>query len=90
MADDKWLELIVTLLTAGLAVTVSLVGIIFSWLRARIDKNEERFAAEVSELRQQLLDRMRSLGHEDRDIRAKIDGIYHLFVKDKIRKGSDK
>ena len=89
MDNDNWLQVILGLLGLGLTVTLTLIGIIFSWIRARIEKNEERFERNMSELRQQTLERLRSLGHEDRDIRAQIDGLMKLFIDD-VRNRKDK
>lgn len=89
MDNDNWLQVILGLLGLGITVTLTLVGIIFSWIRARIEKNEERFERNMSELRQQTLERLRSLGHEDRDIRSQIDGLMKLFIED-IRNRKDK
>jgi len=81
MDNDNWLQIVLGLLGLGLSVTLTLIGIIFSWLKTRIDRNEEKLEKELSELRQQMLDRLRTLGHEDRDIRTKIDGIWQLFIQ---------
>ena len=89
MDNDNWLQVILGLLGLGLTVTLTLIGIIFSWIRARIEKNEERFERNMSELRQQTLERLRSLGHEDRDIRSQIDGLMKLFIDD-VRNRKDK
>lgn len=81
MDNDNWLQIVLGLLGLGLSVTLTLIGIIFSWLKTRIDRNEEKLEKELSELRQQMLDRLRTLGHEDREIRTKIDGIWQLFIQ---------
>jgi len=81
MDNDKWLQVVLGLLGLGLSVTLTLLGILFSWLKARIDKNEEKSARDLSEFKAQMLERLRTLGHEDRDIRSKIDGIWQLFVQ---------
>lgn len=82
MDSDNWLQVVLGLLGLGITITLTLIGIIFSWMRARIEKNEERFDRSIAELRHQTLERLRSLGHEDRDIRAQIDGLTKLFIDD--------
>ena len=82
MNDDRWLQIILALLGLGFTITVTLLGILFTWLKARIDRNEETIKTEMSEFRQTMNDRLRSLGHEDRDIRTKIEGIWKLFLED--------
>jgi hypothetical protein len=81
MKDGNWESIILGLLGFGLSITLTLIGIIFSWLKARIDKNEEKAAKELSEFKHQMLERLRTLGHEDRDIRTQINGIWQIFVQ---------
>ena len=88
MNDDRWLQIILALLGLGLTITVTLLGILFTWLKSRIDKNEENFNREMSEFRQNMNDRLRSLGHEDRDIRSTIEGMWKEFLR-VVRKGKD-
>ena len=82
MDSDNWVQVVLGLLGLGITITLTLIGIIFSWIRARIEKNEERFSRDMSELRQQMLERLRTLGHEDREIRSQIDGLMKLFIDD--------
>ena len=84
MPQDSWVSVILGLLGIGITVTLSLLGIIFSWLKGRIDKNEEKFERGIADLEKKILERLRSLGHEDREIRAMLDGLKTLFIEDNI------
>lgn len=86
MADDKWVTIILGILGLGITITLTLVGIIFSWLKGRIDKNEDKIDKQMSQLRAEILDRLRTLSHEDREQRSMIDGLTKIIIG-AIRKG---
>ena len=90
MNNEAFLEIIVAILSAGLTITLTLLGILFSWLKTRIDKNEEQCEKQLSEFKNYVATRLRTLGHEDRDIRNKIDGIWQLFLSNELNKDKDK
>lgn len=90
MNNEAFLEIIVAVLGAGLTITLTLLGLLFSWLKARIDKNEENCEKNLSEFKHYVDNRLRTLGHEDRDIRNKIDGIWQLFLADALQKDKGK
>ena len=64
------LSVISGILGVGLAITMTLIRIIYNSLTSRIDR-----------LEQQLQDRLRTLGHEDRDIRSQIQGLSQLLIQ---------
>lgn len=86
MKDGNWVSIILGILGFGLTITLTLIGIIFSWLKGRIDRNEERLDKDVRELRQQMLDRLRSLGHEDREQKSNIDALHKLIIETLARR----
>lgn len=86
MDDGRWVSVILGIMGVGISVTLTLIGIIFSWLKGRIDKNEERIDKEIRELRQQTLDRLRSLGHEDREQKGNIDMLHKLIIEQLARR----
>lgn len=81
MKDASWISIVLGILGFGLTITLTLIGIIFSWLKARIDKNEEKADKDVRELRQHTQDRLRTLGHEDREIRGNVDDLHKIFTE---------
>lgn len=80
MKDGNWVSVVLGVLGFGITVTITLLGIIFSWLKARIDKNEERIDKDIRDLRQQMLDRLRTLGHEDREMKGNIDDLHKMII----------
>ena len=58
------------ILSIGLTITIALLRILYSSLLSRIDRLEEIIEA-----------RLRTLVHEDRDIRNQIQGITKLFFQ---------
>ena len=81
MENDDLVEVILAILGAGLTITVALIGIIFSWLKGRIDKNEDNGLKRMSEHNQQNEDRFRSVYHELRDLRNQYDGLIKLVLE---------
>jgi len=81
MKDGNWASVIMALLGFGLSITLTLIGIIFSWLKGRIDKNEERIDKEIRELRAHIFDRLRSLGHEDREMKGNITDLFKMMAE---------
>ena len=81
MKDGNWISIVLGLLGFGLTITITLIGIIFSWLKARIDRNEEKADKDIREFRQHMQDRLRTLGHEDREIRGNIDDLHQIFIE---------
>ena len=63
MDNENWVQIVLGLLGIGLSITLTLIGILFSWLKGRQDRNEERTDREISELRAQINERLRTLGH---------------------------
>ncbi len=80
MDNENWVQIVLGLLGIGLSITLTLIGILFSWLKGRQDRNEERTEREISELRAQINERLRTLGHEDRDIRGQLNGLKDMLL----------
>lgn len=80
MKGGEWVSVVLGVLGFGITITITLLGIIFSWLKARIDKNEERIDKDIRDLRQQMLDRLRTLGHEDREMKGNIDDLHKMII----------
>lgn len=83
MKDGSWVTIILAILTLGISITMTLMGIIFTWLKGRIDRNEERIDKDIRELRAQTQARLRSLGHEDREMKGNITDLFKMMVKGK-------
>lgn len=81
MTGANWLSIVLGLLGFGLSISLTMLGIIFSFLKSRIDKNEEIIRDEIRELDRNVQERLRSLGHEDRDIRGTIDGLHKIVIQ---------
>lgn len=73
----------------GITVTLTLMGIIFSWLKSRIDKNEQKSYEDISALSDYVNTRLRSLGHEDREIRGMIENLWKVLLDDRKGKKGD-
>ena len=89
MDHDNWLQILLGLLGLGITVTLTLMGIIFSWLKSRIDKNEQKSYEDISALSDYVNTRLRSLGHEDREIRGMIENLWKVLLDDRKRKKGD-
>lgn len=83
MKDGSWVTIILAILTLGISITMTLMGIIFTWLKGRIDRNEERIDKDIRELRAHTQARLRSLGHEDREMKGNITDLFKMMVKGK-------
>ncbi len=82
MDGDRAWQLIGLIVASGITITLTLVGIIFSWLRNRIDRNEESHEKQISELRTQYEERFRSVYHELRDKQSQLDGLLKMMIED--------
>ena len=90
MDHDNWLQILLGLLGLGITVTLTLMGIIFSWLKSRIDKNEQKTTDDLNALSEYVNTRLRSMGHEDREIRGMIENLWKLMLEDvRSRKKGD-
>ncbi len=70
------------LLVTGIFVTIgALLAFIFTWFRRRMDKIENDIEAKINGLGLRIDDRLRTLTHEDRDIRTQISGLMTLFLE---------
>lgn len=67
---QEWISVLMGVLGLGLAVTLALLKIIYSSISARISRIEE--AIEI---------RLRTLIHEDREIRSQMQGLTQLFFE---------
>ena len=81
MIEPYTIDIILGLLSAGVTITLFLLGVIFSWVRNRIIRNEDKMESKISELRNEIFERLRMLTHEDRDIRTQISGVYKLLTE---------
>ena len=63
MDHSVWIEMLTVVIGLGVTVTLALLRIIFLNLNKKIDNIEAK-----------MNDRLRTLQHEDRDIRSTIDG----------------
>ncbi len=81
MDGDRAWQLIGLIVASGITVTLTLVGIIFSWLRNRIDRNEVSHDKQIGELRRQYEERFRSVYHELRDKQSQLDGLLKMMVE---------
>lgn len=70
MDFNTWISLILGILGMGLGLVTVLMRIIYSSLQNRIDKLEANID-----------NRLRTLTHEDRDIRNQIQGVTKLFFQ---------
>lgn len=70
MTFEIWISIVMGILSIGLTITIALLRILYSSLLSRIDRLEEIIEA-----------RLRTLVHEDRDIRNQIQGITKLFFQ---------
>ena len=70
MTFEIWISIVMGILSLGLTVTIALLRVLYSSLLSRIDRLEEIIEA-----------RLRTLVHEDRDIRNQIQGITKLFFQ---------
>jgi len=77
MKDSYWIQIIVSIS----AFTLGLLGILFTWMKSRQDKNEEKAIRDLKEFRDHMYERLRTLRHEQRDMDSKITGLYTMFVE---------
>lgn len=83
MNHENWVQIVLGLLGVGLSITLTLLGILFSWLKGRMDRIEETTLENMRTHAQQNEDRFRSVYHELRDLRSQIDGLMKLLLQDK-------
>ena len=77
MNHTLWVELLVGALGIGVTITLALMRIIFVNLNRKMDNLENK----VDNVENKINDRLRTLQHEDRDIRATIDGWGKILIE---------
>ena len=80
MDYDDWLTIVLAVIGFVASILLTLVGIIFTSQKNRIDRIEERLDKDVRELRQQILDRLRTLGHDDKSLQSNLDDLHKMFI----------
>lgn len=70
MTFEIWISVLMGVLGLGLTVTIALLKSLYASLQSRIDRLEEHMTG-----------RLRTLVHEDRDIRSQMNGLVKLFFE---------
>ena len=70
MTFEIWISILMGILGIGLTITIALLRVLYFSLLSRINRLEEMIET-----------RLRTLIHEDRDIRNQIQGITKLFFQ---------
>jgi len=81
MENANWVNLVVSVIVIGVTITVALIGIIFRILNSKQEAATKLMVDKLDSVEQKIELRLRTLGHEDRDIRTQLTSVSTLVIQ---------